>query len=321
MQVYLFALTRKDIYMKSYTTKKFRAKTPTVVALGCFDGVHRGHTAVINEAVRIARERSLPCAIFTFREPPKNYFVPNAAPLITDYREKRRLMRTLGVDIFVCIPFDGEIGSLSPEEFFEDILLERLCATHLVCGFNYSFGKSGRGDTVLMRRLCNEKRIGLTCVESVTDGEITVSSSAIRQAVENGDMELAERYLGRPFSICAPIVGGQKLARKLGFPTLNQILDKNTLIPRHGVYVTKITVGKKVMFGITNVGVRPTVSDHTLCAESHIFDFEGDLYGKTVRVEFLKYLRPETEFPSIEALTEQVKLDIADAKNFISETK
>ncbi|MBO5416387.1 MAG: bifunctional riboflavin kinase/FAD synthetase [Clostridia bacterium] len=307
--------------MKSYTTKNFRAASPTVVALGCFDGVHRGHAAVIAEAVKIARERSLPCAVFTFREPPRNYFTPNAAPLITDYREKQRLMRALGVDIFVCVRFDAEIGSLSPEAFFEEILLGRLNASHLVCGFNYSFGKGGRGDTALMRHLCEKSQIGLSCVPSVNDGNITVSSSAIRQAVESGDMELAGRYLGRHFSLCAPIVGGQRLARKLGFPTINQVFEKNILIPRRGVYVTRIAVGRRNMFGITNVGIRPTVDDHTLCAESHIFDFEGDLYGKTVRVEFLKYLRPEREFSSIVALSEQVQHDIAEAKNFITQTK
>ncbi len=303
--------------MKSYTTKNFRADTPTVAALGCFDGVHRGHSAVISEAVRLAKERSLPCAVFTFSEPPKNYFIPNSAPVITDYKEKKRLIASLGADILVCVPFERSIGDMSAEKFFFDMLLGKLRATHIVCGFNYSFGRGGDGSTALLKKLCKKNGVGITCVAPVEDGGTAVSSSAIRNAVQSGDMELAARYLGRPYSITAPIVSGQHLAARLGFPTVNQLLGKNLLIPKKGVYVSRITVSRRKYFGITNVGIRPTVNDHTLCAETHIFGFDGDLYGRTLRVEILKHLRPETEFPSVDELARQVERDIAEARTYI----
>lgn len=307
----------KGSYMKSYSNKNFRTDTPTVVALGCFDGVHLGHSAVISKAVSLAAKRALPCAVFTFSEPPKNYFIPNSTPIITDQKEKKRLISSLGADILVCLPFDSAIGDMSAEEFFSDILLSRLNAAHIICGFNYSFGHGGRGNTTLLSELCERNGVGLTCLPPVTDNGVTVSSSAIREAVEEGDVELAARYLGRPFSLSAPIVSGQHLASRLGFPTINQPLEEGLLIPRKGVYVTRISIGRHKYFGITNVGIRPTVSDNTLCAETNIFDFNGDLYGKTVRVEFLHFLRPETMFSSVDELARQVRHDIDEAKTYI----
>ena len=137
--------------MRSFNTNNFTSDCPTVAALGCFDGVHVGHKAVISEAVRIAKERSLSSAVWTFNESPRNYFSPGASPVITDYDEKRRLMRTLSVDIFVSIPFDEETANMSPEDFFAEIIQKKLKAVHVVCGYNYSFGKHGKGDINLLK--------------------------------------------------------------------------------------------------------------------------------------------------------------------------
>lgn len=304
--------------MRSFRTNTFVSDSPTVVALGCFDGVHLGHKAVIGEAVRIARERSLKSAVWTFEESPRNFFSPGVSPSITGYEEKRRLMRSLGVDIFVCIPFDAETGATSPEAFFEDVLINKLGAVHVVCGFNYSFGKGGTGNTELLRKLCKDRGIGFDSVPAIElDGE-AVSSSRIRAALEAGDVEGSRRYLGHRFAIDTIVINGQRLARRLGFPTVNQVFEPRILVPRRGVYVTRVTFDSRKFYGITNVGVRPTVKSDMLCAETHIFGFEGDLYGKKVRVEFLHFLRPEIEFESVDALAEQVRQDIESAKQYIS---
>lgn len=304
--------------MKSYKGNNFSQDLPCVVALGCFDGVHLGHREVIETAVRTAKERAIKSAVLTFDEPPRNLFKPAASPVITDYTEKQRAVRSLGIDIFISTPFNTEMSELSPVDFFKKLLIDRLNAVHVVCGFNYSFGKGGKGNVELLRELCLDRGVGFTCIPPVVlDGE-NVSSSAIRHAVREGNMQSAERYLGRPFAITIPVVNGQHLARKLGFPTVNQIFAENALIPMHGVYVTRVTISSKKHFGITNVGMRPTVNGTLLCSETHILDFEGDLYGKKLRVEFLKFMRPEIKFDSVDELSKRVHADIAQARSIIA---
>ncbi|MBE6597099.1 MAG: bifunctional riboflavin kinase/FAD synthetase [Ruminococcaceae bacterium] len=303
--------------MRSYNTNDFYADSPTVVALGCFDGVHKGHREVVSEAVRIAKEKNIKSAVFTFSDSPRNFFSPGASPTITEPEEKKRLMRSLGVDIYISVPFDERMCQLSAEDFFYEIIIKRLSASHVVCGFNYSFGKNGRGSTDLLSELCRKNLIGFTSLEQVNvDGE-AVSASAIRRAVSEGDMESAMRYLGRPFSISVKVTDGQKLARRLGFPTINQTLELGRLVPRHGVYLTRSSVGRRKYYGITNVGTRPTVGGGLLCAETHLFSFSGDLYGKRVKVEFLRFIRDEVPFSSVDDLAKQVAEDINNAKKFI----
>lgn len=305
--------------MKSYKTNEFFSDSPCVVALGCFDGVHIGHQSVISRAVSISKDLSVKSAVWTFDESPRNFFSPYTSPIITDRDEKRKLMRALGIDIFVSVPFDTETGSLSPEDFFEKILVQRLRAVHIVCGFNYSFGKGGRGKTELLKKLCDDNNIGLTIIESIDVDGVPISSSRIREAVEAGNIEEAQKYLGRPFSINTIVIDGQKLARRLGFPTVNQVFERGILVPKNGVYITRVTIGSKKYYGITNVGIRPTVGGKILCAETHILDFCGNLYGKKLRVEFLQFIRPETAFSSVDELSEKVHTDIETAKTIISQ--
>lgn len=305
--------------MISYRTNKFRSADPCVVALGCFDGVHLGHKAVISEAVRISGEISAKSAVWTFDAPPRNFFSPSASPIITDRDEKRRLMRELGIDLFVSVPFDLEVSALSARDFFVDILIGKLNAVHIVCGFNYSFGKNGEGNVALLRELCRENGVGLSCIAPIDIDDVPVSSSVIRSAVEQGDMDTVKKYLGRPYAINTLVINGQKLGRRLGFPTINQVFKDGILVPRNGVYITRVSISSKKYFGVTNVGVRPTVGGNVLCAETHILNFSGDLYGQKLRVEFLRFMRPETKFSSVEELSQRVHLDIAEAKKIIEQ--
>lgn len=301
-----------------YNDYKYRANLPTAVALGCFDGVHIGHRAVIDEAVSAAKSLGLTSAVFTFSEPPRNFFAPGSVPVLTDKSEKCRRISALDVELLFCVDFTAEIAALSPGEFFTEVIVGQLSARHIVCGFNYTFGAKGAGNTELLSALCREHGIGLTIIDPVASGGVSVSSSLIRSHIQNGEMEMAREYLGYNYSITSTVVGGQKLARKLGFPTVNLVPPQNTILPKNGVYVSRVDFEGNVreLFGITNIGMRPTVKADAICAETHIFDFDGDLYGKELRVELLHFIRAERLFDSVEELREQVCADIEYAKNF-----
>lgn len=299
------------------------SNTPCVVALGCFDGVHMGHRAVIEESVRIAKNLGLASAVWTFSEPPKNFFSPGSVQVLTGKAEKCRRISELGVDILFCIDFNAEIAALSPEEFFSEIVIKRLNAKHIVCGFNYTFGAKGAGNTELLSDFCKAYGLELTALAPITSGGISVSSSLIRSLITSGEMEKAREYLGYPYTIVSNVVDGQKLARRLGFPTVNLIPPENTILPKNGVYVSRIDFvdNERELFGITNIGMRPTVKSDAICAETHIFDFDGDLYGKELKIELLHFVRAERLFDSIEELREQVQTDIASAKKFVSQIR
>ncbi len=291
---------------------------PSAVALGCFDGVHLGHRAVIDTAVKKAHDAGRLAVVFTFDSSPRNYFAPNSVPQLTDRATKISLIETMGVDVLVCHPFDETIATTSAEDFFEKILVGALGAKEIVCGYNYSFGAKGRGNAELLRQWCDSAGIGLTALEPITANGTPVSSSAIRSALENGNIEEANAALGRAYSIRSTVLDGQHLGRRLGFPTLNQKLSAALATPKHGVYLSRTTVGEtsdSAHFGITNVGTRPTVGSDFISAETHLFDFSGDLYGKQITVELLAFLRAEHKFSSVDELSAQVHSDIEIAKN------
>lgn len=304
--------------METYTSLDYISDKECVIALGCFDGVHAGHRKVISTAVEKARELGILSAVWTFDRSPKNYFSPHSVPTITDFKEKEALVSELNVDRFICVEFGPAVFEISPIDFFRTLLVKKLHARHLVCGFNYTFGKKSAGDITLLQKLCDEAGIGLTIITAVSVDGIQISSSEIRNALARGDVETAAKMLGRPYTLTSTVFSNQKLARKLGFPTANQMFEKDKLVPRKGVYVTRVLIDGAIRYGITNVGIRPTVSDHTLCAETHIFDFSGDLYGKDITLDFLSFIREERKFDSVNDLAAQVNKDIETAKEYIS---
>ncbi|MBQ9086941.1 MAG: bifunctional riboflavin kinase/FAD synthetase [Clostridia bacterium] len=305
--------------MRISSSLEYIAPAPTVIALGFFDGVHRGHQAVIQSARSQADLLGCDCAVWTFSEPPRNFLFPGSVATITDPVSKQNALAHLGVDIMLCPPFDDKIRTMPAEEFFFQILKDRLSALHLVCGYNYSFGAEGQGDVALLSTLCERAHIGLTVLPDVKVNGVSVSSSAIRHAIQEGRMSDASTLLGNPFSLCAPVIDGQKLARRLGFPTMNQRFPGGMVIPKRGVYVTRVTLSShpEPLFGISNVGIRPTVGGEEVFAETHLFDFNGNLYGQEATVEFLSFLRPEERFDSVEKLSERVHTDIEQAKRMI----
>ena len=306
--------------MKVYTSPATRLENESVVALGCFDGVHIGHSEIISKAAQIAKESSLTSVVWSFQAPPKSFFISDAQKkpsLITPLSEKRKLISALGIDTLISVEFNQNIAALSPREFFEGILVDKLRAKHILCGFNYRFGKGGEGNVKLLRSLCDEFGIALTAVDEITLDGMTVSSSAIRALLADGKVDTAQKMLGRPYSLRAKVKDGQHLGRKLGFPTVNQDFVTNKIIIKNGVYLTRVKFSGKIKYGVTNVGVRPTVQNKSLISETHIFDFNGSLYGKFVTVEFLKFLRSEKKFNSLNELSAQVRNDIKTAQDML----
>jgi len=249
--------------MNTYTSAEYTSEVKNVIALGCFDGIHIGHQKVISTAVKLAQANSVSSLVWTFEMSPKNHFQPNSVPMLTDLEEKEEIVSSLAVDTLVCVKFT-DISELSPKQFFVDILVNKLKATHIVCGFNYNFGKNAEGNIDLLEKLCKAHDIGMTVIDPVSIDGITVSSSKIRELLFDGKASYAAKLLGHPYSILAEVTDGQKLARRLGFPTANQIFPYGMLVPKKGVYVTQVTVNNKLYHGITNVGIRPTANDHTL---------------------------------------------------------
>ena len=303
--------------MNISTDISFSHEIPCVVALGCFDGVHLGHASVIRTAKAKAKELSLPCCVWSFSEPPKRFYAPHLVPLLTDAKTKAELINKLGTDIYLSIDFCEKIASLSPEDFFHTILVKNLKTQAIVCGFDFTFGKSGRGNTELLRTLCEKANIEFIAVSSVDESGAPVSSSRIREHLQHGEIDKASKLLGRYYSISAEVVSGKQLGRNLGFPTINQKIDLNLSTPANGVYLTRVAINSSWFYGITNIGTQPTVGGKEVIAETNIFDFEGDLYGKSITVEFLSFIRFEQKFDSVETLSNQVHSDIKKAKELI----
>ena len=294
---------------------KYTNNTNCVVALGCFDGVHKGHASVITAAVKRASELSVPSCVWSFSEPPRRFYNPDSAPLLTTQEEKTNIIDSLGTDIYVSIDFNKDIASLLPEEFFERFIVTNLKASCIVCGYNFTFGRNGKGNIGTLKDLCKKNSVELIPISPIEINGTPVSSSNIRNYILSGEMEQAALLLGRNYSLTEKILPGKHLGRNLGFPTINQKFPSNACIPAHGVYLTKIKVNSSVFYGITNVGTQPTVCGNEVVCETNIFDFSDDIYGSVAKVEFLSFIRPERKFNSVEELSRQVHNDISRAQN------
>lgn len=275
-----------------------------MLALGVFDGIHIGHRAVLSRAMM---HPDLVPAVFTFC----NMSTKVGGSLQTD-EQRREMLEVLGiVDVFEA-DFSA-IRDMSPQAFV-DILAQNLGVAAIVCGFNFRFGKGGVGDTALLKELCAPYNIAVHVMPAVeVDGQ-AVSSTRIKQALQDGDMQTLLRLQSRPFAITATVKGGQQLGRSIGSPTINQPLPEGIVLPRFGVYASLAIIEGRAYPAVTNIGVRPTVGSDKPLAETYILDFEQDVYGKEVKTEFVRFLRPEKAFDSVEALTEQIQADIAAAR-------
>ena len=290
---------------------------PCVVALGCFDGVHLGHVSVISAAKEKAEALGAPLCLWSFAEPPKRFYSPDTTPLLTDSKIKCRLIKDLGVDIYLSVDFNEKIASMTAEDFFNVILLKNLKAKCVVCGFNFTFGKGGKGNKNTLESLCKANKVDFLSLPPISINDIDVSSSKIRSSLSEGDLDTVSMLLGRPYSISSTVVDGKHLGTTLGFPTINQKVANGVCIPKNGVYLTRVRFDELSYYAITNIGTQPTVGGEDVISETHIFDFSDNLYGKEVTVEFLKFIRPVKKFSSLDELKNQVNIDIETARKLI----
>lgn len=282
----------------------------TAVALGKFDGLHKGHRALV-ELLLKSKEEGLSSVVFTFTRAPRELLEHDRQKYILTASEKRLFMEKNGIDILAECPLSEEILSMEPEKFVEDILCKKLSVKKIICGEDFRFGHNRRGDTELLKELQNRYGYKTTVIEKLKYNKRDISSTYIREAITTGNMELVNELLGYPYTVIGVVVGGKKLGRTIGFPTANIFPDEDKLLPPNGVYCTSAVVDGKQYRAITNIGTRPTVDgDNIITIETNLIDVSMDLYGKTLELHFFEYLRHEKKFGSVDELKEAVFKDI-----------
>ncbi|MGE4481041.1 bifunctional riboflavin kinase/FAD synthetase [Acidocella sp.] len=285
------------------------------VALGNFDGVHTGHAAVLRAAH--AARPDAPRAVLTFEPHPREFFRPQDPPFrLTLAAERAAALETLGVEILYQFPFDNEFAHLTAEDFVQEVLFKGIGAVHLSCGGDFAFGHRRGGDVAFLSARVETLGIGLSIVPPVTDAEGPVSSTRIRRLLQDGYPERAAQLLGRPCVIRGEVVHGDARGRGIGFPTANIQLSRH-LEPQRGVYAVTARLADRLVKGVANIGLRPTVGGTQALLEAHFFDFEGDLYGRELSVQLRHFLREEQKFPSFDALKAQIARDAAQARRLL----
>ncbi len=295
----------------------------SVVALGNFDGLHRGHMSVIEDAAKMAKRLGVIPFALVFKEHPLE--ILTGKPQVCLFNKDSRAAAFKKTGVTLCLLDFKDLKDMSPEEFFDEIIIKRMGAKGVCCGFNYTFGKKGAGDAETLKKLCENAGIEFSMSPELDFEGKPISSTRVRRAIESGKIELANVMLGRPYSLKLQVVDGDKRGRHIGAPTINQKIPDNLVIPKYGVYMSKTTIGEKSYLSLTNIGVRPTIyEDAAPSIETHILDFDGDLYGRYVEISLLSYLRPETKFDSLVQLEQQIKIDekkVRDLANRVRERK
>ena len=286
-----------------------------VATIGNFDGVHRGHQAILARLRERAHELGVPTCVVIFEPQPREYFAPDTAPArLARLRDKIDLLAAEGIDRVLCLAFNQRLSKLSAREFVEAILVKGLGVRHLEVGDDFRFGCDRAGDFAYLNEAGREHGFSVEAARTVEEDGLRVSSTEVRKALAAGDFALAAHLLGRPYQISGRVLHGQKLARQLGTPTAN-IQLKRRRVPLSGVYLTSAEIDGKVWPGVANIGVRPTVAgDGRPHLEIHLLDFAGDLYGRRLTVDFHQKLREEQRFASLEALKSAIDADIAAAR-------
>ena len=290
----------------------FPERRERVISLGFFDGLHLGHRLLLRRAFDEANARGFESAAFTFSEEG----IKPGGPRLMSFEEKLAALGSSGVFTVFAADFKS-VRDLSPEDFVRDLLIGKCGAKVAVCGFNFRFGRDAAGDSGELCRLMRKYGGEAIVIDPVSVGDRTVSSTAIRSALAEGNVELAAELLGRPHSLDAPVSHGARIGRTIEFPTINQYFHPTAIIPKYGVYAVKCVIGGEEMEGVCNIGVRPTVGgeDKPRC-ETHVFGLDREIYGEQVRVKFLRFLRAETRFDSLDELRAQIALDVAAAKEY-----
>ena len=291
-----------------------------IIALGNFDGFHKGHQAVAGEAISWAHAEGRPSIIATFDPHPVRFFKPDVPPFrLTTLEQRQELYLAAGATAMLVFHFDSELAGTSAEDFITEILIDRFGAHGVVTGGDFTFGQGAKGNVELLRSFGGANGLQSRVVDVVEDDSETVSSSRIREALRDGDPQLAAKLLTRPFAIRGIVEHGDKRGRELGYPTANLVID-NYLRPKYGIYAVtgRILSTGEMLEGAASVGIRPQFEPPKELLEPYFFDFSGDLYGQKIEVAFHHFLRGEAKFDSLDELTAQMEKDCAQAKRLLS---
>lgn len=291
-------------------TCDFRLPGKSAVAIGKFDGIHLGHKELLRR-ILAKKEQGITAVVLTFDPPPEVFFGKREQKELTTLQEKRDIFRQMGIDVLIEYPLDAVTAAVEPRAFVTDILVKQMHMVYLAAGYDISFGDKGMGNAALLKELSPALGYELDIVEKICLEEKEISSTYVREQIELGNMETATNLLGEPYSLIGEVMHGAKLGRNIGMPTINLLPESSKLLPPNGVYFSYVKVFNKTYKGVTNIGKKPTVSnENQIGVETYIYDFDKDVYGKTVTVNLLHFRRPEMKFSGIEELKAQMFRDM-----------
>lgn len=297
-------------------TTEFQIEQRSAVAIGKFDGIHKGHEELLTYILKKKKE-GMAAVVFTFHPSAAVFFGQSKGAELTTRKEKRKLFEKLGIDILVEFPLTKETASILPEEFIRKILSGKMHAAYIAAGEDVSFGYKGLGNKDLLEQMSGELSYQVQIIDKVYCMDREISSTFVREEVEKGNMEMTARLLGRYYSIEGKVQQGNHFGRKLGMPTLNLYPDKEKLLPPKGVYYSQVLFENCTYPGITNIGFKPTVNvTDTVSVETYLYDFDKDIYGKEIVTELLQFKRPEQKFKDVEALKIQMQKDIEQGRRY-----
>lgn len=305
--------------MKILTSLDYTIAEPTAVTVGKFDGIHKGHDILTRHLLR-QEERGLQSLVVTFDVSPRLRLQKDMEKQLITNDERKNLLEKQGISYLAECSFE-DIMPLEPEAFIE-LLVQRYHMKYLVCGTDFRFGKKGRGDVTLLERLSADMGFELEVVEKLKAGEREISSTYVREEIAKGNVAKGNQLLGYEYFIWGTVVHGNHLGTKMGIPTINLIPPEDKLLPKNGVYITRVEIDHRIYHGVTNVGVKPTIhGERQVGVETHILDFDQDIYERQVCITFLKHLRDEMRFSSVVELKKQMQQDKKSAYDFFNQKK
>lgn len=298
----------------------FQLDKASAVAIGKFDGIHRGHQSLLRHVLE-QKEKGLRAVVFTFDPSPAVLFSGRSLPELTTKEEKRKLFEELGIDVLIEYPLDFTTAAMPAADFIGKVLAGQIKTAYIAAGTDLSFGKEGKGDTALLQKCAATYGYRTEIIEKVTYEGREISSSYVREAVKAGDMETAAKLIGEAYSVRGVVAHGKKLGRRLGMPTVNLLPEKEKLLPPFGVYFSEVVIeedpGGRVYRGTTNIGCKPTVNnEEQVGVETYLYDFAQEIYGKEITVRLFSFHRPEMKFASVEELKKQMAADIARGRYY-----
>lgn len=298
-------------------TLDFQLNTVSAVAIGKFDGIHRGHKCLLGKILE-QKKYGKRAVVLTFEPSPYTLFSGKQEMELTTREEKRTYFEQMGVDVLIEFPMTFETAAMPPEEFVKEILCQKMKAAYIAAGIDVSFGDRGKGDMKLLQKLSESYGYDLDIIEKVraADGR-EISSTLVREQIRQGEMEQVWELLGEPYFLTGKVMHGKKLGRTIGMPTVNLIPREEKLLPPNGVYFSEVQYGDNIYKSITNIGCKPTVNEEMVIGvESFLYDFAQDIYGQTITVRLFSFKRPEMKFRNIEELKQQMAADIAEGRYY-----